>query len=211
MRKQPRQLGTAVVIFTDHATQRLLYIAGADDPEAAWTALRGRWSDAEIGAVFWLAQATQAHQLAAAVAMAMPVASRTAAIVLREGTVAEASELIEKIAKERGFQVSAEREVAAEDARVAKLEDAKQIIARAQSAGEMYRFNQSYKARRLAGEDLPNHSAVMTRLAERVAEGRDAPPFNEITLASILAEVAGMAQQTRRPPERPPRRRQRSG
>jgi hypothetical protein len=135
--------------------------------------------------------------------MAFPVASRTAAVVLREGTVAEASELIEKIAKERGFKVSGTREVTSEYARLQKIEEAKATIVRAREVGEVHRFNQSFRARQRAGDRLPHLDTLMKRLAERIADERDAPPFTEITLASLLSEIAGAAEPDGHPYKQP--------
>ena len=69
--------------------------------------IRHRWDSATIAATFYAPAVTEAHHIASAAAMALPIAERRPAIVLRDGNVDEARTLIAQLAKrEFGSQLS---------------------------------------------------------------------------------------------------------
>ena len=89
------------------AGRQPIYISATPNPAAALDEIKRRWDSATIAATFYAPAVTEAHHIASAAAMALPIAERRPAIVLRDGNVDEARTLIAQLAKrEFGSQLS---------------------------------------------------------------------------------------------------------
>jgi hypothetical protein len=98
-------MSTALVIFAA-ADGWPIYVTATPAPEAALEFIRTRWSEAEVAAIFWVASAPEAHQIAAMANAAIPVAENSRAIILRDADVGEARTLIAQLAIKHGVQIT---------------------------------------------------------------------------------------------------------
>ena len=181
---------TAIVIFASPAG-RPIYISATPNPKAAVEAIRSRWDAATIAATFYAPAATEAHQIASAAAMALPIAERKAAIVLRDGGVDEARTLIAQLAKRQGVKFTTERELAADSKRQSDVAAVVTKLRGKQHIGELKPFNQACRERRdrLDGRFLSN-DAILRAVAEKIVAGRKIKTFDAALVEEILSELA---------------------
>ena len=181
---------TAIVIFASPAG-RPIYISATPNPKAAVEAIRSRWDAATIAATFYAPAATEAHQIASAAAMALPIAERKAAIVLRDGGVDEARTLIAQLAKRQGVRFTTERELAADSKRQSDVAAVVTKLRGKQHIGELKPFNQACREQRdrLDGRFLSN-DAMLRAVAEKIVAGRKIKTFDAALVEEILSELA---------------------
>ena len=181
---------TAIVIFASPAG-RPIYISATPNPKAAVEAIRSRWDAATIAATFYAPAATEAHQIASAAAMALPITERKAAIVLRDGGVDEARTLIAQLAKRQGVKFTTERELAADSKRQSDVAAVVTKLRGKQHIGELKPFNQACREQRdrLDGRILSN-DAMLRAVAENIVAGRKIKTFDAALVEEILSELA---------------------
>ena len=181
---------TAIVIFASPAG-RPIYISATPNPKAAVEAIRSRWDAATIAATFYAPAATEAHQIASAAAMALPIAERKAAIVLRDRGVDEARTLIAQLAKRQGVKFTTERELAADSKRQSDVAAVVTKLRGKQHIGELKPFNQACREQRdrLDGRFLSN-DAMLRAVAEKIVAGRKIKTFDAALVEEILSELA---------------------
>ena len=192
---------TAIVIFAA-PSGRPIYISATPNPKAALEAIRSRWGAATIAATFYAPGATEAHQIASATAMALPVAVRRAAIVLRDGGVDEARTLIAQFAKRQGIQFTTERALAAESRRRLDVEAVVTKLRGKQHAGELKPFNQACRERRdTLGGRVVSQDAMLRAVAEKIVAGRKIKIFDAALVDEILNEMAQPPEAIRQAPK----------
>jgi hypothetical protein len=154
-------------------------------------AIRSRWNAATIAATFYASEFTVAHQIASAAAMALPVAERRPAIVLRDGDVDEARALITQLAKLQGIQFTTERELAAEAKRRSHLKAVMTELRSKQNSGNLKPFNQACRERRdrQSGGRFLRHDAMLEAVAEKIVSGRKIENFDAALADEILNEL----------------------
>ena len=135
--------------------------------------------------------------------MALPISERKAAIVLRDGDVDEARNLIAQFAKRQGVQFTSEPTLAAESKRRSEVDAIVSKLRGKQHVGELQAFTRAYRERRDRRSDgrFLSHDAMLRAVAERIAAGRKIKTFDAALVDEIMSEMAWPAGRVPRAPK----------